>query len=426
MIKPKEVNYPADYDKAFIDDFINKLDSGSCATIISPSGFGKSNLLRYLGYNQHAIKRFQNEKNVSFIYTDLNLLFEKTPENLLEFILLNILIYFAENDVITFEERKEFVQRINDDSHLQLQLLVLSEILEKKKGNGVLYIILDSLDDLLEPEYVKALNLIKFLRDRFGSDIQFLFSLADLKKIQQIREGLMGTINQIFFQHVHYLNLSRKLISVDAARTKHLSDAQIKKSIKIAGSFPSYKRQLFKLSEDKLSDIDFLVEYTKSRSEDLWHDLTENQREVLKLVKNKKEVPAGFKNDLLLLVDLGVVREKGEKLELFSIIFDKYIETQIINLSGLSKEEKQERLTFIESLTKNEASLFNILIENIDKITYRDDIIDEIWKSDNNDKYIDWTLDQLTLRLRRKIKKFEQPYEIITIRGRGYKIIKTA
>lgn len=96
---------------------------------------------------------------------------------------------------------------------------------------------------------------------------------------------------------------------------------------------------------------------------------------------------------------------------------------QEITYNGVTLDISKSIVSFNDreiELTKNEVKILNILMKNIGKIVPRDEIMNELWQSD---EFVDDnTLTVNINRLRKKLESIELDNFIITKRGQGYLI----
>ena len=66
--------------------------------------------------------------------------------------------------------------------------------------------------------------------------------------------------------------------------------------------------------------------------------------------------------------------------------------------------------------------LFELLKVQIGNICDRDTIISKVWPEYQEFGVSDWAIDRLVARVRVKLREQDSPYEIVTVRTRGYKM----
>jgi DNA-binding winged helix-turn-helix (wHTH) protein len=92
-----------------------------------------------------------------------------------------------------------------------------------------------------------------------------------------------------------------------------------------------------------------------------------------------------------------------------------------ILLPPLSKSIRESDFAEIIKLTAQERILFDFL-KNKNDIVGRDDIAKAIWRGEWTEKYSDWAIDKLVSKLKKKL--IFSNYEILTIKNRGYQLMK--
>ena len=73
-------------------------------------------------------------------------------------------------------------------------------------------------------------------------------------------------------------------------------------------------------------------------------------------------------------------------------------------------------------LTRKEHLLFTLLETHLGDICERDEIIEVVWPEYKEFGVSDWAIDRLVARVRVKLREQNSPYEIVTVRTRGYKL----
>lgn len=73
-------------------------------------------------------------------------------------------------------------------------------------------------------------------------------------------------------------------------------------------------------------------------------------------------------------------------------------------------------------LTRKEHLLFTLLESHLGDICERDEIVEKVWPEYKEFGVSDWAIDRLVARVRVKLREQNSPYEIVTVRTRGYKL----
>jgi len=166
----------------------------------------------------------------------------------------------------------------------------------------------------------------------------------------------------------------------------------------------------------------------QSECRKLWDDLTESHQEALMAIVGAEE--SIDERALDSLRNKGLLRP-GDDL-LFSPIFEGFVRRQ-----RLTRRRRVEGVRIdVESgsvwvngrqtptLTDLEYRLLLLLYGRLDKICDKYQIVEAVWGEEYIDQVDDARIDKLLSRLRAKIEPDpRQPQYLITVRGRGYKLV---
>ena len=86
------------------------------------------------------------------------------------------------------------------------------------------------------------------------------------------------------------------------------------------------------------------------------------------------------------------------------------------------REKEDNKTGPVIHLTRKEHLLFTLLESHIGNICEREEIIETVWPEYKELGVSDWAIDRLVARVRVKLKQQGSPYEIVTVRTRGYKL----
>lgn len=148
------------------------------------------------------------------------------------------------------------------------------------------------------------------------------------------------------------------------------------------------------------------------QSEELWESLTKEEKDVLMKVAQGESVTAEEKIKAAYLWDCGFVTELNGEQRLFSELFAKYLKNH--------DEVKQDN--HMVHFSKKEHLLYTLLEQHLGEICEREKIVETVWPEYSEFGVSDWAIDRLVARVRSKLKQQKSPYEIVTIRTRGYKL----
>lgn len=99
---------------------------------------------------------------------------------------------------------------------------------------------------------------------------------------------------------------------------------------------------------------------------------------------------------------------------MFSQLFSHYVQTRAG--SGFSGKD----VVF----SRKEHALISFLQSKKGEICERDEIIDAVWPEYREFGVSDWSIDRLVARVRNKLRMQTSPFEIRTVRTRGYMLIE--
>lgn len=162
---------------------------------------------------------------------------------------------------------------------------------------------------------------------------------------------------------------------------------------------------------------------------------SENEKEVLKNIIEDKTIPEELTSAFRDLVRLGILRfDESKKVSFFSKLFNEYVIEQLeeekpvqrggtLDIDPLTDGIRFNGIPVDEQFTRQEYLILSSFLKNPDSIISRDDIGEVLWGEDSYQKYSDWAIDQLMSKLRKKLKKIGVDVKIVTLRGRGYKML---
>ena len=164
----------------------------------------------------------------------------------------------------------------------------------------------------------------------------------------------------------------------------------------------------------------------------------DKEKKVLQLVAEGKKVSQEYDEISTFLRNLGLTFfDKKVTNKLFGELFTKSIvgsEEKKNDSTGTNGDlhinENTGAIlvggkTVEELFTRQEYMILSMFLQKKDKLFTRDEIGEMLWGKESYEKYSDWAIDQLMSKLRRKLKKIGIKSSLITIRGRGYKLVSS-
>jgi DNA-binding winged helix-turn-helix (wHTH) protein len=150
---------------------------------------------------------------------------------------------------------------------------------------------------------------------------------------------------------------------------------------------------------------------------DIWKRFTDKEKEVLERLELSLNFPP-YKYELNYLKEQNVINEYNKINGTWIKLVVKPQESINIILKG--ELIIWDNLVINEHFTDKEIIILSLLLKNKGKIVSREDIGNEIWGNEANEKYSIWAIDQSISRLRKKLEHIGLPKNlIITNKGKG-------
>ncbi|MGH7202927.1 MAG: helix-turn-helix domain-containing protein [Candidatus Levyibacteriota bacterium] len=424
-----EASYPITFQQKEAEKLGEYLRQRQCVNIVGMKRVGISNFLRFFLRHEDIIPTYISKKDRHlFIPIDLNDLVEQEIYPFWTLTLKRIL------DATEQSELPDSVKtKINDlfDKSIQFQdlFLVIDNIrqaLNLLVDSGVyptvFFLRFDRLKDTFNPS---LFDNLEGLRDASHSNVGFVFT--SYRSLRSSFPGARSSLS-VFSQTMYLTPASEENIKIvyDAYRHRfHMSLLpQAEKSLfRVIGGYMQYLQLgLIRLDELKKNTLktetDILHalledERIALQSEELWESLNGEEKQVLSLIGNKQKVEKHLQEKARYLWDTGFIKEVKGEMTIFSPLFAAFVEQ-------IEHEERKKRKT--AHLTRKENILFTLLKSQLGEICEREKIIEIVWPESQEFGVSDWAIDRLIARVRVKLREQDNPYEIQTIRTRGYKL----
>ena len=226
-----------------------------------------------------------------------------------------------------------------------------------------------------------------YIRPAEKKDTKIIFDTYSSRYKLSISSSLENSLFEVVDGYVQYLQLA--LISFHEAGVKLKN-----------------KKEIF----DFLSKDERII----LQSEELWESLESAEQSVILKIEKEQKISADERKRASYLWDTGFIIGIKGKDAVFSSLFSYYLKQRQINKDNNSSVE----------LSKKELLLFNFLKSKTGSVCEREEIIQAVWPEVEEFGVSDWAIDRLVARLRAKLKAQKAPYEIQTVKTRGYKIIE--
>lgn len=125
----------------------------------------------------------------------------------------------------------------------------------------------------------------------------------------------------------------------------------------------------------------------------VWNKFSEEEKTIIKQPRPSIE--------LTYLTKLGLIKKSRLALPILKVMIDHEIKLRELKLKNQEIWLNQEKID--DKLTKNEKLLLQKVLSQQKKILSREQLAQNLWGNDWEEKYSDWALDRLAYRLRNKL-----------------------
>lgn len=424
-----ETTYPITFQQKEAEKLGDYLRQRQSVDLVGMKRVGISNFLRFFLRHEGIIPSYISKKDIHlFIPVDLNDLVEQEIYPFWTLTLKRVLDATEQSEL-----SPSVKQRISElfDKSIQFQdlFLVIDNIrqaLNLLVENGVyptiFFLRFDRLKDTFNPS---LFDNFEGLREAAHGNLSFVFtsdrSLGSA--FPEARSALSLFAQTMYFKPARGEDMK---IVYDAYRTRYslsLSPESETALFSVVGGYMQYLQLgLIRLDELKPTAIksreDMLQALLEDeriilQSEELWESLSVEEKRVLSQILNNQKIDSDSKEKAKYLWDTGLVNHVNGKNHIFSPLFGEYVQ-------HVEHEEQRKRKS--AHLTRKENLLFNLLKAQLGEICEREKIIEIVWPESQEFGVSDWAIDRLIARVRVKLREQDNPYEIQTVRTRGYKL----
>jgi hypothetical protein len=442
---------------------LQRVAEGDCCAVVGLSNTGKSYLLRSLARREMRNTLLREQPTSPgqpelgdriFVYVDFNLMLEATEQGFYELILRCLMEELAQLDPAA-----EFLPRLQNayqtlvapPTVFQISLSFsegLTAVCRGTPKNLVLFF--DEFDEPFEQIDGRAFLNLRALKDKYRQQLSYV--TATNRRLSNIRRGRdVDEFVELFGPFTRFLGpLERsdvdQIITWVANQERYTFDDQDRAFLYHhadghLGLLLAVSRALGEVTGEPVRDAgqDWLIHRqvreqldsetnVQAECRKLWDDLTETQQDALiAIVGGEGDLD---KRSVESLRNKGLIRGKEELL--LSPVFEGFVRRQ-----RLTRRKRHEgvrvdvesgsvwvdsRLT--PTLTELEYRLLLLLYGRLNKICDKYQIVEAVWGEEYIDQVDDARIDKLLSRLRAKMEPDPRnPRYIITVRGRGYKLV---
>ncbi|MCO6453448.1 MAG: winged helix-turn-helix domain-containing protein [Caldilineales bacterium] len=429
--------------------------SGMSVSLVGVSNVGKSTFLRNLcQVADLSAGGASPSVEAQFVYIDCNRMVDHSEQAFYELVLRVLMTQaVASDNNMQATLRQHYETLLNPPSDLLIPLSfnrALTAWIDTEPRRCVL--IFDEFDAAFAVLDERVLLNLRALNDRYGEDIVIL--TATDRRLSHIRSGeQLDEFVEMFGPEPYYI---KPLAMADIDAFIHEQALQVAAVFdandlvflhRQAGGHPSLTeiacRQLAVVTGDveRSDNEDWLIhrqvrdalrvdlsvvdECTK-----IWRDLTESEHDALQSL-----FLPGTGHDPRPLRELerkGILVDNDEGPTFFAALFEDFVRRRTIVQTGLERGVRvnadTEEVTVdglaVDDLTNLEYRLLLLLYGRLNRVCSKYEIVESVWGEDYIDSVYDSSIEKLVSRLRRKIEPdASNPQYLVTVRGRGYKLV---
>lgn len=423
-----EIQYPLDFRKGVAKSLGENLQQQKSVELVGMKRVGINNFLRFFLFHKGIKEQYMPQDGKHFfILIDLNDLIER---ELFPFWRLAFKRIADAVDKTDFSEGVKakianlFMMSIQSGDLFLTYDSVRETLSLLAQENIYPTLFLTRFDRLIDAATPEFFNNLQSLKDATQHKLSYVFT--SYRELDALMPTVFKRKDLSLFSNVVYIQPAEKTDGKVILETmqKHygleLSDELVEEVLFLAGGHVQYiQLAALVLSETKptttpkdLQNLLLSDERINLQSEEIWESFDGEEKKILLDAVEGKQIGQEEKVKGKYLWDTGIIPEDKVTSHVFSPLFETY----------LKKHEKKETQPNGIEFSKKEHMLYKYLEEHANEICEREDIVDIVWPEYKEYGVSDWSVDRLVARVRGKLRKQNSPYEIITIRTRGYKL----
>lgn len=428
-----EAVYPISFRKDDAEKLGQHLKNRNSVVLIGMKRVGISNFLRFfLNHKEIAKKYIADGNSHLFIPVDLNDLVER---EVFPFWILTLkrILDSVENSTLG-KQTKKYVESLfldsmqSKDTFLTIESVKksLTRITQERVMPTIFFIRFDRLKEIVTTE---LFGNLQGLKDAANRKVSYVFT--SFRGLTDLAPQVFTKSSISLFAHNMYIRPAEKKdtkVIFDTYKEKYnlsLSDFLESSLFEIVDGYIQYL-QLALISfhearvrlKNKEELFDFLSkdERILLQSEELWESLDVSEQNILLKIERRQSILKEERKIGSYLWDTGFAVDPpdgGKDPIVFSSLFRHYVKQRQITKGVTASVE----------LSKKEHVLYTFLKSKIGVVCEREEIIQAVWAEVEEFGVSDWAIDRLVARLRVKLKAQKAPYEIQTVKTRGYKMV---
>ena len=420
---------------------LTDLAAGRCAALVGLSNTGKSTLMQALS-GQTAERMYTKlcGRKAVLIYVDCNRAVAISAQGFYEVVLRSLLEALADQVALDVTANlRGHHQAVTDaatafNASLSFNL-ALTDLCEQLKRDLVLLI--DEFDELYTALDDRALLNLRALRDRFPQ--QLMFVTATLRSLSRLRGTVLeDEFAEMFARSTYVMQPLSEVEGMALLSSMKLpgliADAE-RMAWQVSGGHPGMLIAAgLALADEAVpqgrSPAEHVIRHPAARAEcmKIWNQLAQEEQVDLAARAADGSLAAGLPvtPDMAELGLLEAGRIRSELLAAFIRLRGRGTDGAAgIRIDPDAGEVSVDGVR-VPVLTDLEFKLLQLLDERRDKLTDKYLIVTRVWGENFLDEVDDARVEKLVSRLRSKIEGDPaNPRHLVTVRGRGYKLLST-
>lgn len=423
-----------------IQKIIDYVKDGSSCQVLGLPGVGRSTLLSLLAHNKHIKAKHlgKTHENMHFVIANFSEIRKRPLFDAMKFLFLSLADSLRERKMTEdymkinslFKESLTF----NDELVLFQGLKEAIDYLALERNLSIVFL-LDRFEEYIPTVTNEFFANLRTLRNRAKYKFTVVFSLN--RPLETLVEpAQLADYYEFVAGHFVYIAVFDKtttdfrIAAIEKVTRKELSAKVKEEIISLTGGHGKLTKLAVELllanPEEKTTIKQFLLSSRaiKAALLEIWLSLSPaEQSDLLQDKFDDSDV-------LSYLEGVGLITDKKISIPLFADFLQTeqkapQVQTQQIIYDPNTNAIRKGDSILSDQLTSSEFRLLRYLLQNLEKIIERDEIIDVVWQSVKSTAGItDQAVDQLIFRLRRKIEDDpNNPTHLLTVKGRGFKFI---
>jgi len=422
--KTIEIHYPNNFRLKDTKTLAQHILDHSSVVLVGMKRVGISNFLRFFLNNTAVSEQYFRNSNLLFFTVDAHDLIECAIGPFWTLLLKRMTDTIEESnfsEVLKKQSREYFLESIQLKDTFYTYDCV-QKLFSQISGEGFYPVLVLTRFDRLLPAFTPEFFAnLQGLKDAAGK-LSYIFT--SYRPLEQLKPDVFTPSSMSVFAHTQYLKPAESSDAEVVLETLlnryavHMSDEHKQILLHSAAGHVQYLHLEVIGYKDSLvkENSSFSLEQLEQnesidlQSEELFEELIEKEKQLCIKICQKEELSDLDLKNADYLFNTGLVTKNHE---IFSKLLYTYIEKTASNHTTKPRE-----------FSRQEQTLFNLFEQNINRLVERNDIVETVWPDQAEDGVSDWAIDRLVARLRQKIKARSEPFKIVTVVTRGYRLEK--